>query len=187
MLLDHFLVVVQTRPGLHWVVWSRVLLTRPALPLFMVVSGSLLALRGDGACARQAVRVLPWAMAAGVAAAFVPGFGFPEPLTVYLVALGLVDLALTFDVVPLAMAGCFLVAIQPGVWPIPSYSPFELAAWVMLGILAVEMRGHWWVRWDAVWPAWLRAVGRRSLYWYVGQLVLVGAVCAALGWKGYLL
>jgi hypothetical protein len=185
MLVDHVLVVLQTR----WapVLVARLVFTRPALPLFMVVSGSLLAKHGDGACGKQAVRILPWAMAGTIAAAFVPGFGFPEPLTIYLVGLGLVDLALTYDVVPIALCVCFVVALQPDLWPIPSYSPFELAGWLMVGYLAVEFRGDWWSRWDHKFPRVLQSLGRRSLYWYVGELVVIGAVCAGLGMRGYLL
>jgi hypothetical protein len=195
MLVDHTLVVVQVRH--EWVAWLRIGLTRPALPLFMIVSGTLLDVRPR--FRHQAERILPWALASSIAAAYVPGFGFPEPLTMYLLALPIVWVAWRFDALWLALVIMVLMAVQGGLWPLPSYSPWEMAAWLLVGMLMHRRAGdrEWWKPsamtvarnpWlDLSRYRWLCWCGRHSLILYSAQLVGLAVVAAVLGIRGYLL
>ena len=88
LLVDHLAATASGVWGWGWLYWVR-MFDRPSLPLFMVVSGTLVySHRSRPQLLRhQAARVLPWAVAATVCAAEVPRFDFPEPLTIYLLAL----------------------------------------------------------------------------------------------------
>lgn len=176
MLLDHALVPVQTRHA--WIVWLRIGLTRPALPLFMVVSGTLLGERGANGIKRQVVRIAPWVVAATLAAAYVPGFGWPEPLTSYLAALPLVWCAMRYGPTWVWAGGMMLVALAVP-WPFLGYNPAELAGWILFGVLAWRYCGDWSSTLPA--PKLLRWVGRRSLWFYTGELIAIAAICVGVG------
>jgi hypothetical protein len=185
LLVDHLWAMLWGVYGWGWAVDVR-FLTRPSLPFFMVVSGTLLAQHTDtlAAVKRQAWRVLPWAMAATVLASVVTRFNQPEPLTVYLAALPVVLLLRRWPVV--GMAGCLLATLYLApYWPLPSYDPLEQAAWLLLGVVLWDWRGVWWSRWSSVPGAsLLAAVGRRSMWWYVGELAALAAFCIAVGAPG---
>lgn len=172
LLLDHVLVPLQAS-GRPWL-WYLRLLTRPSLPLFMMVSGVLLWRReSPGWIARQFWRVAPWATLATPVGWLVPGFDWLDPLAVYLLALGVV--AVCWRARRVALVACVLAALDLR-WPVHSYSPWELAAWLLLG---AEFACLSW-SWASSLPVWLGAVGRRSLWWYVGELVCVAIGCVCL-------
>ena len=66
---------------------------------------------------------------------FVPGFGFPEPLTSYVLALPLVWCAMRFGLIWPGVVAGFVVALDVP-WPFQGYNPAELAAWILCGVLA---------------------------------------------------
>ena len=189
LLVDHVLATGWGVWGWGWAMDARYL-TRPSLPLFMVVSGSLIESHWrTGVLRHQAWRVLPWAAVATVAAAYVTRFNIPEPLVVYMVALPVLWLFRGREWLGLSV--CFLV-VMCVVWPLASYNPAEMGGWLLLGVLLARHAAGWsgdvvaalsrkLGRCSAFIFGGLAGFGRRSIELYVGQLVVLAVICVGIG------
>lgn len=189
MLVDHVIVPIQATHTADWGQWFDLrLLTRPALPLFMLLSGSLFELRLRGRSGtprasmarlvgRQLWRVAPWVAGATLAAALIPGMGLPEVLTTYM--LGTLGLVVFRGWEWVGAVLCLLYALAiPDWWS--GYDPLEAAGWLLVGVLITRYAGDWWSRLPAL-PRWLAAVGRHPLGVYTGQLALIALGCVIAG------
>ena len=171
MVLDHALAVWQVEGSPAWVQGARLTVTRPALPIFMVVVGVLWARRSATTSGRRLAEVAGVGMVVTVGMAVV-GLPVPDVLFVF-VLVCLVGGPLLRWPLAAAVVGLLQAVNLPAAWS--GYQPGYLVAWVALGVLC-ERAGE-----TPPAPAWLRAsavqaIGRRPLAWYgghVGVLVLV--------------
>jgi hypothetical protein len=157
MVVDH--VAVQT--GSPWFV--RTLVTRPALPLFLLVAGMLWR---PGLRRRH----LQLAAAAGSATVLGAQLGMVAPDVLVVIGIGLaaMPLAVRWPVVTLALA-----AIQPTTWPLwQGYEPGTVLVLLYLGH-ALATRTPLELRWADRLPWWTAVVGRFPLTVYVGHLAVL--------------
>lgn len=149
----------------------RITLTRLALPLFMVLSGWLLA-RKDLAL-RRYFQVLAVGLAStAVAAAFALPIATPDVLIVWCVVMTGSALIRRFPVQAVAVG-----VVQSFTWPWPwdGYQPGVVLALVAAGVLAKHSNSRFYVIGDRL-PRLLEVVGRHPLGWYFWHLVALGCV-----------
>lgn len=177
MVLDH--VLVNLDPGSP----LRSTVTRAALPLFMVVSGHLIATKGFGSWQRwarlglAALVALGAARSAGLAAT-------PDVLIVYLfavtalVALRWAGIRSPIVAGSLGIAWGITASAQVASTGWTGYQPGFVLALLALGMLATmpaTLPGP-----AAFWTACAK-VGRYPLAWYLGHLVVLGIIRTAAG------
>jgi hypothetical protein len=157
----------------HLLAWGEVgfcvqaTVTRASLPLFMLVSGNLMAERVLPSIGRAA----QLAAAACASTWLVAGLPFMAPVDV-LVSFCLALLA--WPAARLAPACALVVCVVVmGIAPMNSgYSPFELLALMLVGAMTFDV-GSWLYRFGCALPWWLAAFGRWPLTWYVGHLAVI--------------
>jgi uncharacterized membrane protein len=181
MIIDHILVVyLFCWSWDSWAEWVRRTLTRFAMPLFMLVSGLLIARKG-----RPSLRRIPQVAFAALVLNQIfwnlpeLGFGAPEILATWLICLALYPLWVRF---PIEMA--VLGILQFVNWPITAswwlgYQPGEVLAFLALGALLARREDSAVLRAGHHLPRWLEPMGRWPLTWYTVHL-LVLAVAGVL-------
>ena len=151
----------------------RLTITRLALPLFMVVSGYLLADR-DRPSRRRQGQLLAAAVVAQILFAPLPGLSDVDVLVVVFVVQLAWPVLRASPVVfaALGMVAAVNVATLPFGWT--GYSPALVAALMCLGALAARTKDRGAERARRMpLPKWLAAVGRRPLTAYVGHLAVI--------------
>jgi hypothetical protein len=183
MIGDHVLVLAGTAIAIEtWMVWVRMTATRFSLPLFMIVSGYLLARRGLSA--KRVLEVVLVALLLNFALIYTEvGFAAPDILAVWLLVLPLYPLIKRF---PIEIAA--LGILQMLNWRITweywhGYQPGQVVAFLALGSLLSRHPGGALLRVGDYVPSWCAVVGRRPLLWYGGHfLILVVAGLMVSHW-----
>lgn len=173
MVLDH-LAVFGFFGSSAPVVGMRLTITRLALPIFMMVAGSLWAVRGPGP---NWYRLANCVVGGLVAFVCWSSIGLPH-----------VDILIVFAAVALYAAVivrwpvvCLVAGILQTInLPVmsPGYELGYVAAWLALGVLVGD-RPSWRSLGDSL-PAWLASIGRRPLLWYTSHLVVLAVVHTCL-------
>jgi hypothetical protein len=181
MILDHALVIFLSCYGWQdWAYQTRRTVTRLSMPLFMLVSGLLVARKG-----RPSIRRLPPIFFIGLVFTEVVvnipqlGFGAPDILLLWLLCLTLYPLWIRW---PVEMAVIGILQIVN--WPITidwwrNYQPGEVLAFLALGALLARRENSLLLRTGAHLPRWLAFIGRRPLVWYTAHLtalLVLGAI-----------
>jgi uncharacterized membrane protein len=164
MIADHL-------AALYWPLWPvRYTVGRAALPLFMLCSGYLFAVRGRGPSGRRHLELFVFAVPINIGLWMWWREAVPDPLLVIGVAWLFAGWVLERPVVS-AVVGLVVSTTLP---LSPTYQPGYLVGLMALGVLwqrtgpGVDLR-----RMPLV-----EGIGRRPLTWYVAHLVLVLAVRA---------
>lgn len=159
MVLDHSALVF----GASWGV--REVLTRAALPLFMLLAGYLW--RPGLRC-----RHLDLVLAAAIATPFLSAIGAAdiEILPLLCVCLPLLHLSARWPVLMLSLA-----LVQPSAWPVPwsGYEPGFVLALLIAGQLMRRFSLDTGLLGVGSYLQGFAAVGRWPLTWYVGHLVVL--------------
>lgn len=168
MVIDHALHVA----GFPW--WSRVGPTRASLPLFMLVSGWLLAGRTRPAnvrCAQLAI-----AAAVGGPLSWFLGLGAPDILAVYIVALFLWWCARAHPVAAITVGFVGAYTLPFG-WA--GYEPGYVLGLIGVGALMRSTGRDYW-SWGDRLPSFFEWAGRRPLSLFVGHLAVLAWLVAVL-------
>ena len=146
----------------------RKVITRAALPIFMMVSGYLWAVRG-WSWRRGTLLVLAAMLSVRLAAG--AGLPMPDILTIFAVVQAMAALAVRWPI-PLAAAGL----LQSSEWRIgwPNYEPGVVLCFCCLGVLLAKMGELPTLR-----CRWLEWIGRHPLTWYLGHLAALALWRAA--------
>jgi surface polysaccharide O-acyltransferase-like enzyme len=178
MIIDHALVVVMANwYWANWEDWTRTTLTRVAMPLFMVVSGLLIARKG-----RPSLRRIPQVVFAAIVLNEVfyqvnAGFTYPEILAIYILLLPLYPLFVRYPI-EVAALGILQFANLPITWDQwQGYQPGEVLAFLALGSLLNRHPNSPVLKAGTYLPRWLGFFGRHPLVIYTAHLlffVLVG-------------
>ncbi|MCA1726985.1 MAG: heparan-alpha-glucosaminide N-acetyltransferase domain-containing protein [Actinobacteria bacterium] len=167
MIVDHVAAVMGSNAGPLW--WVRHTVTRPALPLFMVVAGILIARRRSSWSWRRLVAIA----GAGVVATWlllVSGIQFGPDVLLVLVATCPAWGVLSRRPLELLVLGLLQALYLPIGWG--GYEPGLVLAYLGVGILAGGCGERLsWIRGRA-----FELVGRYPLTWYLGHLVVLGLV-----------
>lgn len=175
MILDHVLVVALEAGAPDELFWIRKTITRFSLPLFMVVSGMLLARRKSTSW-RRWLEIACGALFVNCLTLIPVGFGLPDILLVWLLASLFTPLIIRF---PMEVAIVGLLQAQNLPIPWGGYQLGWVVALLAIGVLATHLREIPLLNYANYLPAWVAAMGRRPLLWYVGHMtvvVVVGAV-----------
>ncbi|MCR8526164.1 hypothetical protein WB334_24965, partial [Escherichia coli] len=140
MIIDHALGFAETTDlGQPWMHVVRSTATRPAMPVFMICSGMLLARRGITPARWSGVAAVAFAVNATAIATGLGSF-VPDILAVWCLIM-LASQALRAQ--PLLMAGLGLLQSRHAPWPLPGYQPGWVLAFVALGVLAERSGDRW--------------------------------------------
>jgi hypothetical protein len=173
MILDHVLalVVFKGAPAAE-LMWIRLTLTRLALPLFVGISGYLLARRGVVHDRKRQAQI--WAAGVLVTVAFM-GMGFPVPDVLFVLALvhPLFGLVRRWPIVA-GVVGA--LQFQYLMIPWQGYQPGTIVLYLSLGVLAATSEV------PQLRNALLERVGASPLRWYVGHVAVLLVV--SLFWGG---
>ncbi|MFB9542561.1 acyltransferase family protein [Micromonospora sagamiensis] len=178
MVIDHVLVVVLANVASEpWMEAIRLTLTRLSMPLFMILSGLLLARRGYPSRKRILQILVAAALLNLLLNQVEVGLVTPEILAVWLTLLPFFPLIARY---PVEAAGLGILQLRnlPIAWD--GYQPGEAAAFIALGVVLNRISDSALLRHAIAIPRWCEAVGRRPLLWYVGHLTILVAAGAAI-------
>jgi hypothetical protein len=172
MLVDHVAAVLPVGLAAGAFGWYRVTLGRLAMPAFMLLMGVLwvrpLSLRPSSSV--RLLQVVGAGLLVSLMGAMTPGLDCPDILMQVAALLLCFWWAFRWPVVALVLG-----YVQAVAWPIAwnGYQPGLVAMFIAAGM--------WWGRENAAAdlrafgsaPAWLQAIGRRPLTWYVGHVFVL--------------
>lgn len=170
MMLDHCLAAVAPVAG-DAGLWVRLTVTRTALPMFMLVSGCLWALRESGPSLQRVSQIL---LAAGTSSwlGVMVGLHPVEVLTLYTVAWLMRPVIVRYPVWSAVIGFIQTVYVPVGV---AGHELGWVVGWLAIGVLAAGSVREEVSRWGAELPEWLEVIGRRPLGWYVGHLAALAS------------
>jgi hypothetical protein len=181
MIVDHVLVLAMaTRGYTEWMALVRMSLTRFSMPLFMIVSGLLLARKGLPST-RRLVQVAMAAIALNLAFLSIDvGFAAPEILAVWLLVLLFYRLIVRYPI-----EAAVLGILQTMNWPVSwaGYQPGTIMAFLALGVVLSRFPESAVLRSGDYLPGFCSAIGRRPLSWYTIHLGLLWGVGVYLAYQ----
>lgn len=177
MIIDHILVIYLFCWNWEsWAEWVRRTLTRFAMPLFMLVSGLLVARKGRPSLRRIPVILFVAIVLNQLFVSVDVGFTAPEILATWLICLVFYPLWIRFPI-ELGVLG----VLQLINWPITAswwqnYQPGEILVFLSLGVLLARQPNSPILKVGSHLPRWLEPIGRWPLTWYTAHLVILTVI-----------
>lgn len=176
MIIDHSLLLTMTyETSASWMGWTRKTLTRFSMPLFMLVSGLLIARRGSPSLRRLPL-VIVIAIVINVISWTEVGFGVPEILAVWLLCLPFYPLFVRYPI-EVAALGILLTINLPitADW-YEGYQPALVLAFLAMGALLHRTPESPILKSGNYLPSLFGFIGRRPLLWYAGHLFILAII-----------
>jgi hypothetical protein len=176
MIIDHSLLMTMTYvTDEPWMEWLRKTLTRLSLPLFMLVSGLLIARKGKPSW-RRLPMVVVVAVVINVVSWYQVGFGVPEILAVWLMCLPLYPLFVRFPIETATLGILVTINLPITVDWWDGYQPALVLTFLALGSLLNRYANAPVLRAGERLPGLLEPIGKRPLLWYAGHLTVLAVI-----------